>query len=132
MNHATAIPTLLLLAAMLLGMNTANAAMSAAESEENVVLTGRVKAALIADHITKARRIHIETYRGIIQLSGFVGTNEERMRAERLAASVPGVLEVRNALGIRPQLADKGLSNGTDDAVKVRHVRNGLQVEPVR
>lgn len=132
MKHAFDFRALLLLVALLMGMGTANAAKSAAESEENAALTARVKAALIADETTKARQINIEAYRGIVQLSGFVGTNEEKMRAERLAASVPGVLEVRNALEIRPQLADQGLSNGTDDAVKVRHVRNGLQVEPVR
>lgn len=132
MKHALDCRALLLLVALLMGMGTANAAKSAAESEENAALTARVKAALIADETTKARRINIETHRGIVQLSGFVGTNEEKMHAERLAASVPGVLEVRNALEIRPQLADRGLSNGTDDAVKVRHVRNGLQVEPMR
>jgi len=112
MNHAIAFRALLLFAAMLLGMSTASAAMSAAEVEENVVLTARVKATLIADEVTRARRIHIETYRGIIQLSGFVATNEEKMQAERLAASVPGVLEVRNALEIRQRLADEGAGKG--------------------
>lgn len=144
MNHVTAFRALLLFAAMLPGMSTASAAKPAAEVEENLALTARVKAALIADDVTEARRIHIETYRGIIQLSGFVATNEEKMRAERLAASVPGVLEVRNALEIRQRLADEGASKEIDDAGSAqasragltvdggRYVRNELQVEPVR
>jgi hyperosmotically inducible protein len=138
MNCATVYRALVLLAAMLLGAGTADAAMSAAEVEESVVLTARVKAALIADRMTRPRQIHIETYHGIIQLSGFVATNSEKMRAEKLAASVPGVVEVRNALQVRQHLADKGASPGSDRdpalAVDgVRQVRNDeLQVAPAR
>ena len=130
MNCATGYRALLLLTAMLLGMSTANAAKSAAEVEENVVLTARVKAALIADEVTKARQIHIETYSGIIQLSGFVATNDEKMRAEKLAASVPGVLEVRNALEIRQRLADEGAGKGDERDDSVRQVRHELQTAP--
>lgn len=121
MNHAIAFRALLLFAAILLGTSTASAAKPAAEVEENAALTARVKAVLIADDVTMARRIHIETYRGIIQLSGFVATNDEKLQAEKLAASVPGVLEVRNALEIRQRLAGE-----------VDGVRNDLQIEPVR
>lgn len=79
------------------------------------MLTARVKAALIADETTKARQINIESCRGIIQLSGYVGTNEESMQAERLAASVPGVLEIRNALEIRQRLAVDGARQARND-----------------
>ncbi len=129
MKHAIGCRALLVVVAMLLGMSTANAAKSAAEVEENVMLTAKVKAALIADKITRARQIHIETYQGIIQLSGFVATNEEKMQAERLAASVPGVLEVHNALEIRQHLADEGAGKGVGG---VRQVHNDLRVAPAR
>lgn len=130
MNYATGFRAMLLLAAILLGMSTANAAMSAAEVAENVRLTAKVKAALIADHVTRARQIHIETYGGIILLSGFVATNQEKMRAEKLAASVPGVLEVRNALEIRQRLADEDAGSGDERDGSVRQVRYELQSAP--
>jgi len=84
--------------------------------------TARVKATLIADATTKARQINIETYHGIIQLSGYVGTNEESMQVERLAASVPGMLAIRNALEIRQRLAVDG----------ARQARNDLRITPAR
>lgn len=86
------------------------------------MLTAGVKAALNTDKTTKARQINIETYRGIIQLSGYVGTNEESMQVEKLAASVPGMLEIRNALEIRQRLAIDG----------ARQARNDLRIAPAR
>jgi len=126
MNHAIDCRALLVLDTMLLGAVTANAAQSSQELADNAELTARVKAALIADETTKARQIDIETYRDIIQLSGYVGTNEESMRAERLVASVRGVLEVRNALKIRQWLADKATSEAVDDATLTTRVKAAL------
>lgn len=136
MNHATGFTALLLLAAILLGMTSANAAQTAAEVEENVLLTAKVKAALVADKATRAHQIHIETYRGIIKLSGYVATNDERLQAERLAASVPGVREVRNALEIRRRLADGSMGNRNAEIVaagrvdSVPQVSSELQIVP--
>jgi hyperosmotically inducible protein len=65
------------------------------------VVTGKVKAALIADPLTKARQINVETRKGVVQLSGFVDSAEEKSKAAELARSVSGVRDVQNELDIK-------------------------------
>jgi osmotically-inducible protein OsmY len=71
------------------------------EYVDDSVLTTKVKAALVDDPITKARQISVETYRGTVQLSGFVDNKEERATATKVARSVQGVTEVKNDLEIK-------------------------------
>ena len=47
---------------------------SPGEQVDDSVTTGRVKAALIADPVTKAHQIDVETFKGTVQLNGFVDT----------------------------------------------------------
>jgi len=71
------------------------------ETIDDSVLTGKVKAALIGDPVTKARQISVETLRGVVQLSGFVDSAAERDQATKVAQAVTGVREVRNDLAIK-------------------------------
>lgn len=71
------------------------------EYVDDSVLTTKVKAALLDDSATKARQINVETYRGVVQLSGFVDSSDERNAATRVARSVSGVEEVRNDLELK-------------------------------
>jgi hypothetical protein len=64
-------------------------------------LTKRVKAALIDDETTKARQSNVETRNGVVQLSGFVDSEEMKEAALTRAKSVPGIAEVRNDLVVR-------------------------------
>jgi osmotically-inducible protein OsmY len=68
---------------------------------DDSVITGKVKTALIADSTTKAYQIEVETYRGTVQLSGFVDSAEQRRRAVEIARSVEGVSNVKNSLELR-------------------------------
>ena len=45
----------------------------------------------------------METYKGVVQLSGFVSSAKEKQRAEALARSVAGVHAVKNSLVIKPR-----------------------------
>lgn len=74
---------------------------SAGESIDDGVLTAKVKAALIEDPVTKAHQINVETFKGQVQLSGFVESSEARSRALQLARDVDGVKNVKDALEIR-------------------------------
>jgi osmotically-inducible protein OsmY len=56
----------------------------------------QVKAQLAADKTTKAHEIQVEVYRGNVQLSGFVLSEQSRERAGEIARSVRGVKEVIN------------------------------------
>jgi osmotically-inducible protein OsmY len=60
-----------------------------------------VKAALVADPTTKAHQISVETFQGVVQLSGFVDTSEARSRATQVAQGVAGVKDVKNELELR-------------------------------
>lgn len=68
---------------------------------DDSVITAKVKAALIADSVTKAHQIDVETYQGEVQLSGFVDAKEARARAAELARKVDGVRSVKNSLEVR-------------------------------
>lgn len=71
------------------------------EYVDDSVLTTKVKAALLDDPATKARQINVETYRGVVQLSGFVDSSGEKSAATNVARSVNGVQEVRNDLQLK-------------------------------
>ena len=70
------------------------------ESIDDSVLTTRVKAALVAEPVTKARQISVETLHGVVQLSGFVDSSEERTKAGSVARGITGVTDVHNDLAI--------------------------------
>jgi hyperosmotically inducible protein len=67
---------------------------------DDSVLTSKVKIALIDDPVTKAGQINVETYRGVVQLGGFVDNTQQKEQATKVARSVTGVKEVRNDLRV--------------------------------
>ena len=74
---------------------------STGEYIDNTAITAKVKAALASDEVVKAREVSVETFRGTVQLSGFVNTETERERAAQIASSVVGVREVKNNLIVK-------------------------------
>jgi hypothetical protein len=44
----------------------------------------------------------VRTFDGVVQLSGFVNSEEQKRRAEELARQVPGVVEVQNSISLKP------------------------------
>ena len=73
---------------------------SAGEAIDDSVLTAKVKVGLIDDPVTKAGQINVETYRGVVQLGGFVDNAQQKEQATKVARSVTGVKEVRHDLRI--------------------------------
>lgn len=74
---------------------------STGESLDSAVLTTKIKSTFIGDSRLKANDISVETYKGIVQLSGFVDTQAEADRAVQLARTVKGVKAVNNSLIIK-------------------------------
>lgn len=100
---------------------------SPGEQIDDMVVLGNVKAALIADPVTKARQIDVEVHRGVVQLNGFVDSNSERSQATIVATGVEGVMEVRNNLAIgTAQTAGEYL----DDATLTAKVKAALIQSP--
>ena len=68
----------------------------------DAALTAKVKSAIATDVGARtAAAINIETYRGAVQLSGFVGSREQAEKAEAAAKKVEGVRSVRNDVRIK-------------------------------
>jgi hyperosmotically inducible protein len=74
---------------------------STGEYIDNSSITARVKSALASDDLVKAREINVESFRGTVQLSGFVSTSAEKAQAERVAKSVAGVENVKNNITVK-------------------------------
>jgi hyperosmotically inducible protein len=74
---------------------------STGEYVDDSAITVKVKAALVKDDTVKAREVNVETFKGIVQLSGFVTTTEEKAQAGRVARAVQGVTEVKNNITIK-------------------------------
>jgi len=74
---------------------------STGEFIDDSVMTARVKAALVKDPTVSALDVNVESFKGAVQLSGFVKTAEQRDRAVKIADGVPGVTQVFNSIQLR-------------------------------
>ena len=68
---------------------------------DDSVITTKVKAAFAADPQVKATQVQVETFKGTVQLSGFVDSRESAQRAVEIARGVNGVKSVKNDTVIR-------------------------------
>lgn len=68
---------------------------------DDTVITGKVKAALIVDPELKATEINVETFKGTVQLSGFVASPEHIAQAVQLARGIRGVKAVKNDIALK-------------------------------
>ena len=64
-------------------------------------ITAEIKAAIMNDAIYKVNQIRVETFNGVVQLSGTVGTRMEAMHVEEMTKTVKGVTEIRDNLDVR-------------------------------
>jgi osmotically-inducible protein OsmY len=74
---------------------------STGEYVDDSVITTKVKSLLAGDDFLKSFQIGVETYKGIVQLSGFVNAKETADKAVQIASSVKGVKSVKNDLIVK-------------------------------
>jgi len=74
---------------------------STGEYIDDSVITTKVKSLLAADDFLKSFQISVETYKGTVQLSGFVGSEKAVDKAGEIARSVKGVTSVKNDLIVK-------------------------------
>jgi len=74
---------------------------STGEYIDDSVITTKVKSRLAGDDFLKSFQISVETYKGIVQLSGFVGSQMAVDKAGEIARSVKGVNSVKNDLIVK-------------------------------
>lgn len=73
----------------------------AGEYVDDALITTKVKAALAADPDVKATEVNVETFKGMVQLSGFVSSRESIQKAIDLARGVSGVRGVKNDMVVK-------------------------------
>jgi hyperosmotically inducible periplasmic protein len=69
---------------------------------DDATLTTRVKAKFAEDKTVSALAIKVETFKGVVQLSGVAKSAAEKSQAERLARDTSGVTGVRNDIVVSP------------------------------
>jgi len=74
---------------------------STGEYVDDSVITTKVKALLANDDFFKSFQISVETYKGIVQLSGFVNSQQAVNKAGEIVMSVQGVKSVKNDLLVK-------------------------------
>lgn len=77
---------------------------STGEYIDDAAITGKVKADLLRDPIVSGMAVNVDTYKGTVQLNGFVDTAQQKTRAEQIARGVPGVTAVQNKLTVKTNL----------------------------
>ena len=92
-----------LVAAMTIAARTSSSrtTQSTGEYVDDAAITSKVKAALLGDSGLKSFNIGVETYKDVVQLSGFVNGDQVKARAGEVAAGVSGVRSVRNNLVVK-------------------------------
>jgi osmotically-inducible protein OsmY len=74
---------------------------STGEYVDDSVITTKVKSLLAADDFLKSFQIGVETYKGVVQLSGFVNSQAAVDKAVQITRGVGGVKSVKNSLVVK-------------------------------
>jgi osmotically-inducible protein OsmY len=74
---------------------------SAGEYTGDAAITAKVKTAFVTDKTVRATDVNVETFRGTVQLSGFVDSRDQISRATEIARNVEGVKSVKNDLRVK-------------------------------
>ncbi|QJD58899.1 BON domain-containing protein [Pseudomonas sp. gcc21] len=83
------------------GCTVASGQKSAGEFVDDSVISTQVKTALIKDDTVRASEINVETYKGEVQLTGYVSSRAAANRAVELTRQIKGVTSVRDDMQIR-------------------------------
>lgn len=74
---------------------------STAAYVDDAVITTGVKAAILKEPGLKSAEINVETFKGVVQMSGFVNSKEDIANAVRVAGGVNGVKSIKNDMRLK-------------------------------
>ncbi len=100
-NHIIKFLVCLVLVAAFTGCASSQHQSSTGDYVDDTVITTKVKTAILSDPTLKVMQINVETFKGKVQLSGFVDSAASVNKAEVVAKSVKGVVGVKNDLTIK-------------------------------
>ncbi len=95
----TIIPAILL--ATMLGCASTSKQEGTGEYIDDTVITTKVKAAVLNEPTLKVAEINVETFKGVVQLSGFVSDAADVPKAAQVARGIKGVTSVKNDLRVK-------------------------------
>jgi osmotically-inducible protein OsmY len=97
-----AIPMLAILAAAsLIGCASTSKSEGTGEYVDDSVITAKVKTAILEEPRLKSAEINVETFKGVVQLSGFVSSQDKVETAMVTARKVKGVTSVTNDMRLK-------------------------------
>lgn len=85
----------------LIGCASTRTHESPGEYVDDSVITLKVKTAIFADDSLKSSEINVETFKGVVQLSGFVNSQADIQQAVAVASDVHGVKSVKNSMQLK-------------------------------
>lgn len=71
------------------------------EYVDDTVITAKLKSAILNEPSLKSAEINVETYKGTVQLSGFIRSAADERKAVELANSIKGVKSVKNDMRLK-------------------------------
>lgn len=71
------------------------------EYVDDSIITARVKGAILAEKTLSVAEINVETFKGVVQLSGFVNSTMDQRKAVEVAKSVSGVKSVKDSMQLK-------------------------------
>lgn len=92
---------LALVAASILGCAGSSTKESTGEYFDDTWITTKVKAALLEDPQVKSGEVNVETFKGAVQLSGFVSSSAAMQQAVKVTRGIKGVTSVKNDMRIK-------------------------------
>lgn len=94
--------TILLVVALVAPLLLTACGKSVGETIDDATITTRVKTALLNDPDVGGLRIDVDTFKGVVTLSGAVKSAAERDKAVAIAKRIGGVTDVKSTLQIQP------------------------------
>ena len=92
---------LLVVIASLVGCASTRTQESTGQYVDDSVITTKVKGLLAGDDFLKSFQIGVETFKGVVQLSGFVNSQKAVDKAIQITRSVEGVKSIKNDLIVK-------------------------------
>ena len=89
------------LVASLIGCASTNTQEGTGEFIDSTVITTKVKAAIFSETTLKTLEINVETFKGVVQLSGFVNSQADIEKAVEIVQQVKGVKSVKNNMQLK-------------------------------
>jgi hyperosmotically inducible periplasmic protein len=87
---------------LLVGCASDTTQRSSGQTVDDAAITAKVKSQLLSDPNVSGLNVNVTTFKGQVQLSGYVDNPDQRSKAEQITRGVSGVQSVSNDLIVKP------------------------------